>query len=425
MPYMDAFGYVRLSKWDEKTTSPQRQRKAIAALCKQRGWSLLEVFEDIDVSAYNGNHRPAFERMMNRLGEVQAIVFWTLDRLSRSTVQSGQIAQACKSAKVDLVATDMPIDTTTAGGKFIYDILSAKGEFESATTSERSRSMVAFKRERGEPLGKVPYGWRRVGKHYEPDPEQQAKLRKAAERYVAGETFSAIAKDLGFLVGPLNRMLKSQRVQEALPPELAGELAKALLARKWQRVPTSKQSLLGGIARCAECGGSMTVTATRAGRKEGRWYSYGCRIAGHAHISAPWLDEFVSSRVLEAVDTGKLLEAIKRRKATGKTRKASELEARLELLEQAHFVDGTVPAARYKRLHDALVEQLAKAQAVERENGIDLPAELARDLRATWPKLTVIERRRVIQAVLKSITIAKTKSRGVRVDPSRVAIIWR
>src|SRR5215218_147454 len=109
---MNAFGYVRLSKWDEKTTSPQRQRKAIAALCKQRGWKLLEVFEDIDVSAYNGNHRPQFERMMNRLGEVQAIVFWTLDRLSRSSVQAGQIAEACKAANVDLVATDMNIDTT-------------------------------------------------------------------------------------------------------------------------------------------------------------------------------------------------------------------------------------------------------------------------------------------------------------------------
>jgi DNA invertase Pin-like site-specific DNA recombinase len=419
-----AFGYVRLSKWDASTTSPQRQRQAITRLCKDRGWKLLEVFEDIDVSAYNGNHRPQFERMMNRLGEVDAIVFWTLDRLSRSTVQSGQIAQACKAANVDLVATDMPIDTTTAGGKFIYDILSAKGEFESATTSERSRSMVAFKRERGEPLGKVPYGWRRVGRHYEPDLEQQAKLRKAAERYVAGETFSAIAKDLGFLVGPLNRMLKSQRVQDALPPELAGELAKALLARKWQRVPQSRQSLLGGIARCAECGGSMTVTSTRAGKKEGRWYSYGCDIAGHAHISAPWLDAHITEQVLEAVDTGRLLEAIKRRKTTGRTRRASELEARLELLETSYYVEGKVTKARFERLRDALVDQLAKAQRVERENGIDLPAELARNLGATWPKLTVGERRKVIQACVKSITVSKAPGHGP-VDPSRVTLTWR
>jgi site-specific DNA recombinase len=420
---MNAFGYVRLSKWDEKTTSPQRQRKAIAALCEQRSWKLIEVYEDIDVSAFNGNHRPQFERMMSRLSEVGAIVFWTLDRLSRSTVQSGQIAQACKAANVNLVATDMPIDTTTAGGKFIYDILSAKGEFESATTSERSRSMVAFKRERGEPLGKVPYGWRRVGKLYEPDPGQQAKLRLAAKLYIRGETFSAIAKDLGFLIGPLSRMLRSQRVQDALPPELAGELAQTLLARKSQRVPTNRQSLLGGIARCGECGAGMVKTSTRANRP-GRWFSYACGKCWSVAIAGPWLDEHVTEAVLAAVDSGKLLEAIKRRKATGRTRKASELEARLELLEQAHFVDGTVPAARYKRLHVALVEQLAKAQKVERENGIDLPAELARNLGETWPKFTNAERRRIIVACVESITVTKATGHGP-VDPDRVAITWR
>lgn len=422
---MDVFGYVRLSKWDEKTTSPQRQRKAIAALCKQRGWKLVEVFEDIDVSAYNGNHRPAFERMMNRLGEVQAIVFWTLDRLSRSSVQAGQIAEACKAGGVNLVATDMNIDTTSAGGRFVYDVLAAKGQMESATTGERSRAMVAYKRERGEPLGRVPYGWRRVGKSYEPDPKQQAKLLEAAKRYVAGESFSEIARDLGFLVGPLSRMLHSQRVQVALPADLGAALAQAILARKWQRVPQSRQSLLGGIARCAECGGSMTVTSTRAGKKEGRWFSYGCDTAGHAHVSARWLDAYVTEQVLEAVDSGRLLEAIKRRKATGKTRKASELEARLELLETSYYVEGKVTKARFARLRDALVEQLAQGTKVERENGHDLPAELARDLGGTWPQLTVSEKRRVIQAVLAKIVVTKAKPRSGPVDERRVKLVWR
>jgi DNA invertase Pin-like site-specific DNA recombinase len=425
MPYMDAFGYVRLSKWDESTTSPQRQRKAIAALCKQRGWKLLEVFEDIDVSAYNGNHRPAFERMMNRLGEVQALVFWTLDRLSRSSVQAGQIAEACKAANVNLVATDMNIDTTSAGGRFVYDVLAAKGQMESATTGERSRAMVAYKRELGEPLGRVPFGWRRVGKRFEADPKAQAALLGAAKRYVRGDSFTAIGRDLGFATGPLSRMLKSQRVQDALPEDLAGALAAAILARKGERVPNSHLSLLGGIARCGECGATMTVTATRAGRKNGRWYSYGCRTAGHVHISARFLDQYITEQVLAAVDSGELLKALKKRKATGRTRKASQLEARLELLEQAHFVEGTVPAARYKNLHAALVEQLAKAQEAEHRDGIDLPAELARDLGATWPKLTVSERRRIIQAVLSKVEVRKAQGHARVVDPGRVTLTWR
>ena len=424
MAYMNAFGYVRLSKWGENTTSPQRQRQAIARLCKDRGWKLAEVFEDIDVSAFNGNHRPAFERMMGRLSETGAIVFWTLDRLSRSSVQAGQIAEACKAANVNLVATDMNIDTTSAGGRFVYDVLAAKGQMESATTGERSRAMVAYKRELGEPLGRVPYGWRRVGKHFEPDSKAQAALLGAAKRYVAGDTFTAIGRDLGFAPGPMSRMLKSQRVQDALPEDVAGALAAAILARKGERVPNSHLSLLGGIARCAICGAGMTVTATRAGRKSGRWYSYGCRVAGHASISAPWLDAHVTEQVLGAIDSGKLLEAIKRRKATGRTRKASELEARLELLETSYYVDGKVTKARFDRLRDALLDQLAKAQQSERHHGIDLPAGLARNLGERWPDLTRSEQRRIIQAVLSEIRVAKAKSNGP-VDPARVTLVWR
>lgn len=419
---MNAFGYVRLSKWGDNTTSPQRQRAAIAKLCKQRGWKLVEVFEDIDVSAYNGNHRPAFERMMSRLSEAGAIVFPTLDRLSRSTAQAGRIAEACRAAGVHMVATDMPIDTTSAGGKFVYDVLAAKGEMESSTISERSRAMVAWKKEQGEPLGRVPFGWRRSGKHFEKDPRQQATLEKAARRYVAGESFNAIAKSLGMQTAPLSRMLHSQRVHDALPENVAGALAQALVARKRERVPTSMRSLLGGIATCGECGGTMSTTSTRGGRS-GRWFSYGCRTAGHVHISAPWLDEFVTSQVLEAVDSGELVKALKRRKPISRTRKASQVEARMALLDE-QFTSGKVTAERFKRMNAALVEELGNATKVERENGHDLPEELARDLSKSWPALTVGERRRVIQAVVSEIRVTKAQSNGP-VDPSRVRIVWR
>ena len=420
---MNAFGYVRLSKWGANSTSPQRQRQAIERLCKDRRWKLLEVFEDIDISAFNGNHRPAFEQMMGRLGEVDAIVFWTLDRLSRSTVQSGQIAQACKAAGVNLVATDMPIDTTTAGGKFIYDILSAKGEFESATTSERSRSMVAYKRQKGEPLGKVPYGWRRSGKGYEPDPKQQTKLREAAKRYVKGETFSAIAKDLGFLVSPLTRMLRSQRVQEALPPELAGKLAQALMDRKMERVSSSRQSLLGGVAKCGECGGSMTITSTRADRP-GRWFSYACGQCWSVAIAGPWLESYITEQVLKAIDPERLAKAIKARRKTGHTPKALEIEARMSLLDDM-LVEGKITKARYEAMNAKLVEQLAEARRGDRSDiRADLPLELARNLRVRWPDLTTPERRRVIKAVADRIVVAKATDRSGP-NPGRVTIVWR
>jgi DNA invertase Pin-like site-specific DNA recombinase len=62
-----AFGYIRLSKADQGDTSPKRQRDAVERMCRDRGWALGEMFEDIGVSA-TAKRRPAFDRMMSRLG---------------------------------------------------------------------------------------------------------------------------------------------------------------------------------------------------------------------------------------------------------------------------------------------------------------------------------------------------------------------
>jgi DNA invertase Pin-like site-specific DNA recombinase len=416
---VNAFGYLRLSKWDEDTTSPQRQREAITALCKAQGWTLAETFEDIDRSGYNGQHRPGLEQMLSRLSEVRAVVAYRLDRLTRSTPDFYKLQQQFKDAGVRFLATDVQFDPESPEGRFTEGLLAGLATLESDRISVRSRAMFAYKKKAGEPVGRVPYGWKRVGKHFERDEKQQAVLRDAAERFVGGDTLSAIAADHGLLMSPLSRMLHSGRVHDALPPGLAGQLAKALLARKGERVPESRQSLLGGIATCGICGQTMKAAARKGDR-----YSYACHAVGHAHMQAQWLDTFVTEQVLTAVDSGELLTALKRRKPMTRTRKASEVEARMALLDEM-FAAGKMTAERFKRTNAQLVEELSKATKVERENGHDLPAELARDLRATWPRLTVPERRRVIQAVLESITIAKAKSRGVRVDPARVKLTWR
>jgi len=153
------------------------------------------------------------------------------------------------------------------------------------------------------------------------------------------------------------------------------------------------------------------------------WRSYRCPETGHAGIAATWLDDYVTERVLDYIDTDKLQEAIKRRRKTGKTRKASEIEARLELLD-SQYVEGKVSKARFDRMNTQLLEQLKAAQTTERQRGIDLPAELARNLSAKWEGMPIDTRRRIIGAVVESITISKAQGHGP-ITPERVKIEWR
>jgi site-specific DNA recombinase len=419
-----AFAYVRISKLDADTTSPQRQRKGIEDWCAAHNAELIETFEDLDLSAYRrGVRRPGFDAMMARLDQTDVVVTWRVDRLARSVSGFSKLLEAMEAAKVKLATTDGTVDTTTAQGRFTVNLTANLAELEAATTSERSRQMMSYKRANGEWVGRLPYGWRVIDKHLEPDRSQQVVLRKAASRYVSGESFSQIGRDLGFQTGPLSRMLHSQRVLEALPHELAESLSASMHERRWDRVPTSRQSLLGGIATCGICEGTLVRGSTRGGRS-GRWAQYRCRRAGHVGIAAARLDELVTARVIAMVDTTKLVETIRRRQKLGQTRKASEVEARLSVLEES-FVDGTMTEARYRELRERLLTKLEAARKQERTDDVDIPSDLARDLAQRWDDLSIGARRRIIQAVCTSVVVNKVRSRGGRVDPDRVDIQTR
>jgi hypothetical protein len=66
---------VRLSRVTDATTSPERQLKTCRDLCRQRGYEVMGIAEDLDVSA--GSTSP-FDRpqlgdwLTNRLGEFDA-----------------------------------------------------------------------------------------------------------------------------------------------------------------------------------------------------------------------------------------------------------------------------------------------------------------------------------------------------------------
>jgi DNA invertase Pin-like site-specific DNA recombinase len=419
-------GYVRLSKETEDTTSPERQRQAIRRLCRDRGWTLSELFEDIDVSAFNGRHRPGLDRLMSRLADFDAIVFWKLDRLSRSSVEAGQIADRCKAEGVDLVATDMNLDTTSAGGKFIYTVLAASGEMESARISERSRSMMEFKRSRDEWVGRAPYGWKVRDKHLVPDRSQQAALRSAARTFVRGGTYAEAARVLGVSAPSVaQRIFVTPRVQAALG-DLGDELAEALRARRLDRVPRSARSLLGGVARCGDCSAPMRLSSTRAGRS-GRWKQYRCGEPGHAGISGRWLEEHVSQTVVDAIDPKSLARRMRERQRNPRAAEVAAAEARITELEDM-LGDGTLTKPAFVRQRDRLMRRIADLREIDRdEDAPDLPLEIARNLATYWRKMTTAERRDVIRAVVRQVVVSKAPPRSNGRVPSedRVSIEWR
>jgi site-specific DNA recombinase len=64
----------------------ERQIEDCTRLAAGRGWTVVDVLSDNDVSAFTGRRRPAYRGLLERMrsGEVEVVVAWHTDRLRRS-----------------------------------------------------------------------------------------------------------------------------------------------------------------------------------------------------------------------------------------------------------------------------------------------------------------------------------------------------
>ncbi len=79
-----------------------------------------------------------------------------LDRLGRSTVELLTTLNAWCDERINFVAVEQGIDTSTAAGRMICSMLAAVAEFERSLIAERTSSALAARRARGITGGRPP-----------------------------------------------------------------------------------------------------------------------------------------------------------------------------------------------------------------------------------------------------------------------------
>ena len=84
-----------------------------------RGWEVVDVFEDVDISPYQTRvKRPEFERMLValRTGDLDGLVVWKLDRLTRQQRDLVRVMEACEARKAFVASVVEAIDTREPHG---------------------------------------------------------------------------------------------------------------------------------------------------------------------------------------------------------------------------------------------------------------------------------------------------------------------
>lgn len=441
-----------------------RQRADCEQLAEREGWDVAVVHVDNDISAYSGAERPGYRALLEDIagGRVDAVIAWHVDRLHRSVADLEDFIVAVEAARVE-VRTVMAglIDLSTAAGRMQARIGAVIARHESEQKAERLRRKHVELAESGRPHG-GPRGYGYTAGDMEVVPEEAAIIRETAERVLAGESVTSIARTLNDRGVPgakgkpgtwsyqvLQRLLSSGRVAglrrhrgeivgpaswEPIIDRDTHERLRARLAPGRRTGPRVRTRLLTGLVVCGRCGVRLYARSREGGRRyyrceaePGRGQGTAC---GRLSVVSDPVDVFVGQEVIDTIEGARLGDALAalRGQVTGADVVAglTEDEARLEELA-TDYASGDLTRAEWRAARGKLVERIEAARArLTADRGLEALAGIPEGVAAWWEAADLQARRVVVEALVDRVVVAPIGSRsGGRFDPDRVTVEWR
>ena len=174
---MTAIGYARVSTADQDLAL---QLDALAAA------GCAKVFEDR--ASGTRADRAGLHAALDYVRDGDVLVTWKLDRLGRSLPHLIETVAALEKRGVGFRSITEAIDTTTPGGRLVFHLFGALGQFERDLIQERTRAGLAAAAARGRPGGRKPVVTEDKLKRAQVLVAKGLTVREAATRVKVGKT---------------------------------------------------------------------------------------------------------------------------------------------------------------------------------------------------------------------------------------------
>jgi DNA invertase Pin-like site-specific DNA recombinase len=190
--------YARVSTRNGQT--PENQVRALAEVANRAGWQIVETYIDYGISGAKGrDKRPAFDRLLKDAArrKFDVIMAWSVDRLGRSLQDLVSFLGEVHAQGIDLYLDRQGVDTTTPGGKAMFQMMGVFAEFEREIMRERIHAGLSRARAKGTKLGNqgVP----------------EVIERTVVERLTTGAPKRQIARELGIDAATVRRIERRRR----------------------------------------------------------------------------------------------------------------------------------------------------------------------------------------------------------------------
>jgi site-specific DNA recombinase len=413
-------------------------------------WMHAETYSD---PGYSGGtlDRPALGRLLDQVeaGQVDTILVYKIDRLSRSIHQFYRIWEILVRHNVDLVSATQDLNTSTSQGKLMLNMLLSFGQFEREQISERTRDKVAAARKRGRWTGGMPIlGYdidprggrlavngteaamvREIFKLYETMPSLTRVVEELGRRGWRRKTWTLrsglVRKGAAFDKPGLLHLLRNPLYCGKVPHRgtlYPGEHSAIIDETAWAQVQaklsgngsagyqgerSNSDALLKGLLHCAHCGCAMTPTYTTRGNRRFRYYVCQTRLKKGAHAcpTGRVAAHQIEQRVIEQIrsigrDPELVAETVRQARV-----QLDELVTRLRVEEKT-----LRRGLRGKRV------SLSQLQAKGRETV---------DLQAAQERIAAIEiRLRALPGEIEAAKRAATSEQGVRSALEAFGPVW-
>jgi DNA invertase Pin-like site-specific DNA recombinase len=139
---------------------------------------------------------------LDQLREGDILVVWKLDRLSRSLKDLLHILEKIAEADAGFRSITEHVDTTTAAGRMMLQMLGAFAEFERSMVRERTRMGLQAARERG----------RVGGRKAKVKPNQRTEILRMVNS--GNKTAAEAARLFGLHRSSISRLISQARAEE-------------------------------------------------------------------------------------------------------------------------------------------------------------------------------------------------------------------
>ncbi len=155
-------GYIRVSTKGQADSglSLEAQEKKIRMYAELFDFEISYIEVDAGLSGRKLD-RPGLQRALAAIesGDADGLIIAKLDRLSRSVGHTAQlIGRYFASGERHLLSVADNLNTTTANGRMVINILSTMAQWEAEVISERTKAALEVLKDEDVPLGALPYG---------------------------------------------------------------------------------------------------------------------------------------------------------------------------------------------------------------------------------------------------------------------------